>query len=451
MIIDEILRPTNHSTVPETINKFIKISFKINNGFKLLKVYGKVEDGAKAEIMGWVLSIREQKTVSFVIIVDNRKQVQLVINNTKLLKHIRQNSVIGASGTLKKTSKAPGGFEIHVNEVRVISKVKKDPPFNIMTKDLPSIDLRLDNRALDLRRPYNLDLFTIRAALIRSIREYLYSKGFLEVNTPKIIASASEGGAALFPLMYYDKQAFLAQSPQLYKEELTMPFERVFEIGPIFRAEPSRTLKHLSESVSLDVEAAFFTNDDLMNLIDGLVRNSLSDIWKSSSDLLVRIKAPKLGLPERLSRFTYGQIIDWLGKNDRKINFGDDLGQKDLELFGSHVNDFYFITEWPIKLKPFYIQPKDNEVTFSFDLMYRELELSSGGERVHDPSILRKNLKAAGLPVKSFRHHLIPYYYGMPPHGGFGMGVERLLMTITGADNIREVSLYPRDVRRLSP
>lgn len=417
----------------------------------MLKVYGKVEDGTKAEIMGWVLSIREQKTLAFVIVVENRKQVQLVINDARLLNRIRQNAVISASGIIKKTEKAPGGFEIHVNEIKVISKVKKEPPFNIMTKESPSIDLRLDNRALDLRRPYNLDLFSIRAALIRTIREYLYSIGFLEVNTPKIIASASEGGAALFPLMYYDKQAFLAQSPQLYKEELTMPFEKVFEIGPIFRAEPSRTLKHLSESTSLDVEAAFFTNDDLMNLIEGLVRNTLSDIWKTSADLLTRIKAPKLDLPDRFSRFTYSEIIDWLSKNDKKINFGDDLGQKELELFGSHVNGFYFITEWPIKLKPFYIQPKNNQVTHSFDLMYRELELSSGGERVYDPSLLRKNLKAAGLPVKSFKYHLIPYYYGMPPHGGFGMGVERFLMTITGADNIREVSLYPRDVRRLSP
>ncbi|MEM0122960.1 MAG: aspartate--tRNA(Asn) ligase [Conexivisphaerales archaeon] len=417
----------------------------------MLKIYGKVEDGTKAEIMGWVLSIREQKTLAFIIIVDNRKQVQLVVNDIKLLNHIRQNAVISASGTVKKTTQAPGGFEIHVNELRLISKVKKEPPFNIMAKELPSIDLRLDNRALDLRRPYNLDLFNIRATLIRSMREHLYSNGFLEVNTPKIIASASEGGAALFPLMYYDKQAFLAQSPQLYKEELTMPFEKVFEIGPIFRAEPSRTLKHLSESVSLDVEAAFFTNEDLMNLIEGLVKDLLSDIWESSPDLLMRIKAPKLNLPERFNRFTYGKIIDWLSENGRKINFGDDLGQKDLELFGSHINDFYFITEWPIKLKPFYIQPKDSEVTLSFDLMYRELELSSGGERVHDPSILRKNLKGAGLPLKSFRHHLIPYYYGMPPHGGFGMGVERFLMTVTGADNIREVSLYPRDVRRLTP
>ncbi|WP_291492310.1 amino acid--tRNA ligase-related protein, partial [Desulfurella sp.] len=323
----------------------------------MLKVYGKVEDGTKAEIMGWVLSIREQKTLAFVIVVENRKQVQLVVNERKLLNRIKQNTVISASGIIKKTEKAPGGFEIHVSEMKVISKVKKEPPFNLMTKDVPSIDLRLDNRALDLRRPYNLDLFTLRATVIKSVREYLYSQGFLEVNTPKIIASASEGGAALFPLMYYDKQAFLAQSPQLYKEELTMPFEKVFEIGPIFRAEPSRTLKHLSESVSLDVEAAFLSNDDLMNLIDGLVRNTITDIWKTSYEILKRIKAPELKLPEHISRFKYSEIIEWLNKNNIKLNFGDDLGQKELELFGRHVNGFYFITEWPIKLKPFYIKP----------------------------------------------------------------------------------------------
>ncbi len=417
----------------------------------MLKVYGKLEDGTKAEIMGWVLSIREQKTISFVIAVENRRQVQLVISNEKLLRRVKQNDAIRASGTVKITQKAPGGFEIHADELKVISRVKKEPPFNIMSKEVPSIDLRLDNRALDLRRPYNLDLFSIRATLLMSIREHLYSNGFLEVNTPKIIASASEGGAALFPLMYYDKQAFLAQSPQLYKEELTMPFERVFEIGPIFRAEPSRTLKHLSESTSLDVEAAFLTNDELMDLIEELVKVSITGIWKSSSEQLRRIRAPEIQLPDRFSRFTYGDIIDWLNKNGYGVNFGDDLGQRELETFGSHVNSFYFITEWPIKLKPFYIQPKDNEVTLSFDLMYKGLELSSGGVRVHEPTLLRKNLRAARLPVKSFSYHLIPYYFGMPPHGGFGMGIERFLMTVTGASNIREVALYPRDVRRLSP
>ena len=417
----------------------------------MLKTYGKLEDGAKAEIMGWVLTIREQKTVSFVIVVENRRQVQLVIGNRKLLRRLKQNDVISASGIVKITDKAPGGFEIHVNELKVISRVKKEPPFNIMARELPSIDIRLDNRALDLRRPFNIDLFSIRAALLMKIREYLYSNGFLEVNTPKIIASASEGGAALFPLMYYDKQAFLAQSPQLYKEELVMSFERVFEIGPIFRAEPSRTLKHLSESTSLDVEAAFLTNDELMDLIEDLVKASISAVWKASSEQLKRIKAPEIQLPERFPRFTYGEVIDWLNKTGFKMNFGDDLGQKELETFGNHVNGFYFITEWPIKLKPFYIQPKDERVTLSFDLMYKGLELSSGGVRVNDPALLRKNLRGAGLPVKSFAYHLIPYYFGMPPHGGFGLGIERFLMIITGVNNIREVVLYPRDVRRLTP
>jgi aspartyl-tRNA synthetase len=269
------------------------------------------------------------------------------------------------------------------------------------------------------------------------------------VNTPKIIATASEGGAALFPIMYYDKEAFLAQSPQLYKEELVMSFERVFEIGPIFRAEPSHTVRHLSEATSLDAEAAFFNNEEMMELLERTLVHVLEDLAGRSE--MAIIKAPKITAITPFSRFKYGEIVDRLASTGFHIEFGDDLDSAALKAWGDRVGGFYFITEWPNKLKPFYIKPKDDKVSFSFDLMYREIELSSGGERIYDRRVLEKRIREAGLPVQAFKNHLSVYDYGMPPHAGFGVGIERLLMVIAGLKNIRDAVLYPRDIRRLTP
>ncbi len=418
----------------------------------MLVVKNGINEGSEAEIYGWVLSIREQKTLSFIIVYESRNQVQLVIKDRKLISsQLKQNSVIWAKGVIRMTEKAPNGFEIHINALKVLSKPKKLPPFNIMSTDIPALDLRLDYRALDLRRPYNINLFTLRSKTLQYFREYLTSKNFIEVQTPKIIATASEGGAALFPLMYYDKQAFLAQSPQLYKEELTMSFERVFEIGPIFRAEPSRTLKHLSEAISLDVEAAFLKNDDLMNLLEDMIKYVLNKLYEKDGETVKKIKAPLLDISKKFPRYSYSDVVKWINKNVEELQEGEDLSSKHLEAFGENVGGFYFIKDWPLKLKPFYIQPLDKDYSSSFDLMYKGLELSSGGERVHDPTLLRKGLKRTGLSAKGFKYHLEVYNYGMPPHGGFGLGVDRFMMVVTGAENIREVVLYPRDVRRLVP
>ncbi len=411
-----------------------------------------IVDGAEAEVFGWVLSVREQKTVVFLIVYENRRQVQLVIKERKLMSRgIKQNASIWARGTIRTTDRAPNGFEIHVSSIKVLSRPKKLPPFNIMAAELPSLDLRLDYRALDLRRPKNIAIFTLRSKILQYFREYFVSKDFVEVQTPKIIATASEGGAALFPLMYYDKQAFLAQSPQLYKEELTMAFERVFEIGPIFRAEPSRTLKHLSEAISLDAEMAYLNNDEIMDVLEDMVKYVIRRVYERDRDLIERIRAPVIDLPDRFPRYTYSEVVKWINENVEELQEGEDLQAKHLEAFGGHVGGFYFIKEWPLKLKPFYIKPKDDFYSYSFDLMYRDTELSSGGERIHDPAMLRKGLKRVGLSPKGFKYHLLPYYYGMPPHGGFGFGVDRFMMVITGVDNIREVVLYPRDMRRLVP
>ncbi|MDG7036435.1 MAG: aspartate--tRNA(Asn) ligase [Nitrososphaerota archaeon] len=415
-------------------------------------LYLETKEGSSVNIKGWILSIREQKTILFLIVVRMREQVQLVIKDPKLIDKcsgLNVNTAIEAVGTVKRTDRVPSGFEIEVKSIKTIVTPKKRSPFDLIGKNMPGIETRLDMRSLDLRHPLNLALFKLRAYMLSSIREHLTANGFLEVNTPKIIATASEGGAALFPIMYYDKEAFLAQSPQLYKEELVMSFERVFEIGPIFRAEPSHTVRHLSEATSLDAEAAFFNNEEMMELLERTLVHVLEDLAGRSE--MAIIKAPKITAITPFSRFKYGEIVDRLASTGFHIEFGDDLDSAALKAWGDRVGGFYFITEWPNKLKPFYIKPKDDKVSFSFDLMYREIELSSGGERIYDRRVLEKRIREAGLPVQAFKNHLSVYDYGMPPHAGFGVGIERLLMVIAGLKNIRDAVLYPRDIRRLTP
>jgi len=410
------------------------------------------KEGSSVDIKGWILSIRDQKSVLFLIVVRLGEQVQLVVKEPKLIEKcggLTVNTVIDAFGTVKHTDRVPSGFEIEVKRIKAIVTPRKRPPFDLIGKNLPGIENRLDMRSLDLRHPFNLALFRLRAYMLSSIRDYLSSNGFLEVTTPKIIATASEGGSALFPIMYYDKEAFLAQSPQLYKEELVMSFERVFEIGPIFRAEPSHTVRHLSEAISLDAEAAFFSNEDMMDLLERTIVHVLKDLAGRAE--MAAIKAPNIAAVSPFSRFKYAEIVDRLASSGFRIEFGDDLDTAALKAWGERAGGFYFITEWPNKLKPFYIKPKDDRVSSSFDLMYREIELSSGGERIYDRRLLEKRIREAGLPVKGFTNHLSAYDYGMPPHAGFGAGIERLMMVIAGLKNIREAVLYPRDIRRLTP
>ncbi|HSF49222.1 MAG TPA: aspartate--tRNA(Asn) ligase, partial [Nitrososphaeraceae archaeon] len=287
---------------------------------------------------------------------------------------------------------------------------------------------------------------------------FLSDEKFIEVNTPKIIATASEGGTALFPIFYYEREAFLAQSPQIYKEQLTMAFEKVFEIGPIFRAEPSRTNRHLSEATSIDVECAFVDYNDIMLLLEKMIRfiiKSLSedDLIKNSTELDIdqKIKDNKKPFP----RLKYSELIEKLRNIGERVRWGDDLSPQLLKKLDDDQlnNNFYFITDWPIAAKPFYVKENqnDSQICESFDLMYGSLEISSGSTRISNKEILIDRMKKKGLNLNSFDYHLRIFSYGVPPHAGCGIGLERLLMTLTKIDNIRDAILYPRDIDRLAP
>jgi aspartyl-tRNA synthetase len=315
------------------------------------------------------------------------------------------------------------------------------------------IDVRLDARVLDLSREENRAVFKIQHVACEATRSFLSELGFLEVHTPRIIGSATEGGAALFSVDYYGRPAYLAQSPQLYKEELVIDFEKVYEIGPFFRAEESHTRRHMSEFVSIDIEQAFATAEDVMETLEELVHYTCEVVNARCKSELKTLKY-KLEVPEKpFKRFTYDEILKELKKEEIEIPWGEDIPTPAYRTVGKLHPYFYWITDWPTKSKPFYIKPRNDKPKLceAFDLMWRWIELASGGTRVEDKDLLIKRLKEQGLKPNSFKFHLQAFDYGMPPHAGWALGLERLAMMLTGKHNIRETTLFPRDRFRLTP
>lgn len=419
-------------------------------------------DDNEVVIMGWVSSIRDHGNMQFVIITDRYGDIQVVAKRKECteklfiqIQQLKEHASVAIRGKVRSQEKAPSGSEVIPLELRVFSMAKKAAPFMIQSKISVGIDTRLDLRAIDLRRNFLKSIFHIRNTALNAIREFLTDQGFIEVNTPKMIATATEGGAALFPIFYYDREAFLAQSPQLYKEQLTMAFENVFEIGPIFRAEPSRTNRHLSEAISIDVEEAFVDYNDIMQLLEKMILSIIDSIreMNKSEMTYLNLQLPKIELP--FPKYSYSEIISKLQEVQENIKWGDDLPPQMIKnLEDNRTDGFYFITDWPTSIKPFYVKTKtrkDEMTCESFDLMYRSLEISSGSTRINRKDDLLERMKKQGLNVDAFDYHLRVFDYGVPPHAGFGLGLERLLMAITQCDNIRDVTLYPRDIDRLTP
>jgi aspartyl-tRNA synthetase len=417
-------------------------------------------NGKEVLIVGWISSIREHSNIKFLTINDRFGSIQVIIKKnenpqslTSQISDIREHASIAIKGKVRTEPKAPNGIEIIPNEFKILSLTTKNSPIVIQSRKGVGIDTRLDLRAIDLRRPYLQSIFSIRYTVLNSCREFLRNEGFIEVNTPKIIATATEGGATLFPIFYYDREAFLTQSPQLYKEQLTMAFENVFEIGPIFRAEPSRTNRHLSEATSIDIEKAYADYNEVMEILERMINFLWEQVKEKNKSHLkyLNIELPELTFP--FQRYQYSDLIEKLQKGGESIEWGDDISQKKLRnLEDDEMKNFYFIIDWPTSIKPFYVKPKaiDKECE-SFDLMYGNLELSSGSTRIHEKNELIERMKKQGLSTEAFDYHLKVFDYGMPPHSGFGLGLERLMMSLCNVDNIRDVVLFPRDIDRLSP
>jgi nondiscriminating aspartyl-tRNA synthetase len=417
---------------------------------------GPAMKGQKVTVGGWVEDLRELGKLSFITLRDVTGVSQIVVagpENLLQVKDLSKQSVVLVTGAVQESKARDFTFEIKAEKIEILSRAIHPLPIDPLGRLESGIDNRLNARALDLRNQKTASIFKIRHNVLLCIRKVISDNGFLEVNTPKIIGSASEGGANLFSLKYFDKQAYLAQSPQLYKEQLTLGLERIFEISSFYRAEKSHTVRHLTEFTSVDIESAFMDYTDVMEILEKLIvavfdhveKNCIEDI----KNLGIELKKPQAPF----ERVTYKQAIEELGKQGLPLAFGDDLLDSHLRKLGEIHPGFYFLTDWPLKLKPFYIHEKEDDpiVSKSFDLQYGYLELSSGGRRLHDPVKIKARLVEQGLDPMQFEDHLKAFDWGMPPHSGWGLGLDRLMAVLTQIDNVREVVLYPRDPERLFP
>jgi aspartyl-tRNA synthetase len=417
-------------------------------------------DGGEVALFGWVQEIRDLGGIRFIILQDREGTIQVTIPKKRILPEVLAKSdllqkrfSLAVKGTVKKTTMTPRGVEIIPSAIKILSQATEQLPIDITGKTPANIEARLDARALDLSLEKNLAAFKIQHVALEAIRSYLFEKGFLEVHTPRIIGSATEGGAELFSVDYFGQKAYLAQSPQLYKEELTMSFEKVFEVGPFFRAEESHTRRHLSEFTSVDVEAAFENAQDVMTLLEQVIHYACVTVRERCTAELSTLKY-KFEVPDvPFKRLTYDQVLNDLKDQGVAIQWGEDIPTEAFRELGKLYPYFYFITDWPTHAKAFYIKPRPDkpEVCEGFDLMWRYIELVSGGTRISSKEQLMERMSEKGLNPESFKYHLQAFDYGMPPHAGWAIGLERLTMIMTGKKNIREVTLYPRDKVRLTP
>jgi aspartyl-tRNA synthetase len=417
-------------------------------------------DGEEVTLFGWVQEVRDLGGIRFVILQDREGTIQVTIPKKKVSPEVLSKSdalqkrySIGVKGTVKKTTMTPRGVEVLPKEVRIFSTAAEQLPIDFTGKTPANIEVRLDARALDLCQEQNAAAFKVQHHALMAIRDFLFERGFLEVHTPRIIASATEGGAELFGVDYFGEKAYLAQSPQLYKEQLVMSLEKVFEVGPFFRAEMSHTRRHLSEFVSVDIEQAFANAEDVMRLLEQVIQHTCKTVKENCAKELAALKY-RATVPEiPFKRFTYDEILRDLKEEGVEIPWGEDIPTPAFRTLGKTRGYYYFITDWPTHSKAFYIKPRDGkpELCEGFDLMWRWIELVSGGTRIADKTLLMERMKEKGLNPESFKYHLQAFDYGMPPHAGWAIGLERLTMVLTGKKNIREVSLYPRDRMRLTP
>ncbi len=414
--------------------------------------------GSDVRVAGWIEDFRDIGKLGFLTLRDVTGAVQSILYGDNLVKAktIPRQSSILIVGTIQPTKSRDFDVEVAVKEIYVYSEAIPYLPIDPTGRIESNLDNRLDSRALDLRNPKISKIFLLRSKVLKIIRDFFISNNFIEVNTPKIIGSASEGGSNLFSFDYFKRKGYLAQSPQLYKEQLVLSLDRVFEIAPYFRAENSHTVRHLNEFLSVDIEAAYLDYFDIMDIIEELLKlilKSINEQGHQNDKSFIDVDPITDFIRSPFPRLSYEQCLKDLVGMDEKINFGDDLLDSALRKLGEKYNNFFFIVDWPIALKPFYIHEHDENplMSKSFDLQFGYLELVSGGTRQHDINKLKSRLQGQGLSIDSFTNHLRSFEWGMPPHSGCGLGFDRLMMVLMNLPNIREVVLYPRDTSRISP
>jgi len=417
--------------------------------------------GERIKLAGWLHTLRKLGRLNFLVVRDGFGAFQAVLDDVSALAGCQVESVIEVEGTVVTEPQAPNGTELHDCVVRVLVPVTEAPPLVINKRELKAnLDVFLDHATIGLRHPTRRALFHVQAGLMAAFRTYLTSQGFTEIQTPKLVGSATESGANVFAVDYFERQAYLAQSPQFYKQMMVGVFERVFEVGPVFRAEPHATVRHLNEYVSLDVEMGFIRDHhDVMALLNNLIASMLDHVKQQhAADLsLVGPKMPDVPahIPEmdfREAQALIAQSAGWDPRGEPDLAPADEkwLGDYARDKMGS---DFLFVTGYPTEKRPFYTMPASHDptVTNGFDLLFRGTELVTGGQRIHLYAQLVEAARAKGIAPESIAGYLEAFRYGMPPHGGFAIGLERFVMLMMGLGNLREASLFPRDIHRLTP
>jgi aspartyl-tRNA synthetase len=417
--------------------------------------------GKNVVVVGWVHDSRILGGINFLLLRDREGIVQITaqktkvpINILKICKGLHQEDVIAVEGKVMRSKIAKTGMEIIPTKVEVIAKAEVPLPLDPRGITKANLDTQLEWRVLHFRTKEARAIFKIQAEIIRAFREFCEKGKYQEIQPPVIISSASEGGAELFPIPYFEKQAFLAQSPQLYKQICALAFEKVFSIVPVFRAEKFDQPTHLNEIRQLDIEEAFIDYEGAMNVLENCLISILKGVKKNCKEEL-KFLGRKIEIPKKpFKKITYTQAIEVLKKRGEKVEWGKDFSKVCERILAQELEEkAFFIIDWPSKIKAFYAMPYLNnpKICKAFDLIYEGIEISSGTQRINDPELLIRKLKEKGLTPENFKFYIDAFRYGAPIHSGFSFGLERLTMTITGKSNIREVTMFPRDRSRISP
>ncbi|MEW5985977.1 MAG: aspartate--tRNA(Asn) ligase [Chloroflexota bacterium] len=419
--------------------------------------------GQRVQIAGWLHNLRRLGQVNFLFVRDRTGVAQVVLNDAELepLRGLQHETVLEVEGDVQEGPTALG-VELHKAEVRVLSAVTDPLPFDLSKPELKaSLPVFLDNAVVGHRHPRRRAVLSLAAGLMEGFRAALGQRGFTEIQTPKLVASATESGATVFPVRYFETTTYLAQSPQFYKQIMVGVFERVFEVGPVFRAEPHKTSRHVNEYVSLDAEMGFIRDHfDVMALLNGLVGDMIQHLGDHYADALKLLDVTLPVVPPAIPWLYFPEAQKLL---EGKLGLTHVIGEPDLapeheRALGrwakeEHGSDYLFVTGYPMVKRPFYSHPHpaDPRYSNSFDLLFRGLELVTGGQRLHRYEDYRQAAVAHHLNPDAFREYFQAFQYGMPPHGGFGMGLERFLASLLETANIQEVTLFPRDMERLRP
>ncbi len=411
-------------------------------------------------LTGWVHDVRALGGIAFLLLRDMAGIVQVTAPKARvpseLLREIgtlHQEDVVAVRGKVVSSKIAKRGIEVIPGELEVLNRAETPLPLDPRGVQNTLLETRLNWRVLDFRSEESQAIFKIQSRILQSFRDFFTTRGYLEIQPPVIIASASEGGAELFSLKYFEKDAYLAQSPQLYKQMCAISFEKVFAVLPIFRAEKFEQPTHLNEVRQMDIEQAFATADDVMKILEEYLASCVETVRGSCREELDKLGRELEPLHLPLRRVRYEEAIELLHKNGEGIGMGMDFSKTQEKKLAELVKEkAFFITHWPVELKAFYAMPeKDGRTCHAFDLIYNGLEISSGTQRVHQPELLVKQLNAKGLNPDGFKSYVDAFRYGAPYHSGWSIGLERLTMKITGRENIRETTMFPRDRTRITP